>query len=89
MSDKILVLVLEIRENTKGGNLKAFADVKIGEIVIKDFRIVQQKGQKAWVSVPQLSYQSEAGETYYKPMVTLPDELKERVSFEVLRKWAG
>jgi DNA-binding cell septation regulator SpoVG len=45
--------VLRVRPLTGAGALRAFADVKLGCIVIKSCRIVQQDGQKAWVALPQ------------------------------------
>ena len=46
--------VLEVRRMDGSGNLKAFAKVKLGCIVIHSCRIVQQPGQKAWVALPQV-----------------------------------
>ena len=65
------------------GALKAFVDVKIGDIVIKDFRVVQQEGSEAWVSVPQKEYNYN-GEKRYAKMITLSNELKMQVDKVIL-----
>lgn len=66
------------------GNLRAFADVKIGDIVIRDFRIIQQPNQKPWVSSPQRTYKSENGEMRYANTIELSNELKTKVQLAVL-----
>jgi DNA-binding cell septation regulator SpoVG len=45
--------VLEVRRLSDGGNLKAFAKVKLGCVVIHGCRIIQQDGQRPWVALPQ------------------------------------
>jgi len=69
------------------GNLKGFASVDIDGITIHDFRIVQQTGQKAWVSAPQTAWKDNDGKTHYKNLVELQKELKEQVSAKVLEEW--
>jgi hypothetical protein len=54
-----MVEVLEIKP-IENGNLKAFVKLKIGDVVFHDFRIVQQAGQKAWVSAPISTWVDEA-----------------------------
>ena len=47
------VTCLQIRPVKTPGNLRAFADVQIGPLVVTGCRVVQQPGQAAWVSMPQ------------------------------------
>lgn len=79
--------IIEVKKCSKDGNLKAFVDVKIDNILIKDFRIIQQKNQKAWVSVPQTSWRDSSGGLSYKNLVELPKELKTDVEKAVLEYW--
>jgi hypothetical protein len=44
--------VLEMR-SVESGNLKAFAKIKLGCVVIYGCRIIQQPGQRPWVALPQ------------------------------------
>lgn len=81
------ITIIELRPCVKDGNLKAFVDVKINEILIKDFRIIQQKDQKAWVSVPQGSWRDSSGGLSYKNLIELPKELKARVEEAVLEHY--
>ncbi len=78
------ITVIKIQPLTHTGNLRAFADVKIGPVEIKGFRVIQQPGQKAWVSVPQ----QQSREGRYFNMVDFDDmALLDRVRATVLSAW--
>ena len=47
------VQVIEIRRLDGSGNLKAFAKVKLGSVIIHGCHVIQQPGQKAWLALPQ------------------------------------
>jgi DNA-binding cell septation regulator SpoVG len=66
------------------GNLRAYASVKIGPLVIHDCRLIQQNGQRAWVSPPQSSWKTSSGETKYKPLIEWPDHWKDAIRDAVL-----
>jgi hypothetical protein len=68
--------------------LKAFASVQIGPWVINDFRVVCQEGKKPWVSAPQSTWEDDRGEKHHKPIVVVPDSLKDRIEQVVLDAWA-
>ena len=78
--------VVEIQATSRG-NLKGLATVRIGEIVVRDFRIVQQPGQRAWVGLPSVSWQTETGERAYRTIVEMPQPLKGEVEKLVLAAW--
>ena len=46
------VKVIGIRPTRKSGPLRAFADVKTGNMMVTDFRIFQDNGGRARVEVP-------------------------------------
>ena len=48
-----MIRVVAVQPLAGAGNLKAFADVQIDGLTVKGFRVIQQSGQRAWVSVPQ------------------------------------
>lgn len=66
------------------GNLKATLDVRIkiaeGDWVIRGCRIIQQSGQRAWFSLPIVSWQDENGKICYKTVLELPAGLKTKIS---------
>ncbi len=68
----VKVLRLQILENT--GNLKAFADIAIGNLKIYGCRIVQQPGQRAWAAAPQREYMSD-GQRRWAPIVEWPRDV--------------
>ncbi len=76
------VTILRITPITGHGNLRGFADVKIGEITICDCRIVQQLNQAAYVVGPQ---KQERGR--WRSLVKLSPELRQRVQETVLTEW--
>lgn len=60
-------------------NLRAFAVVRIGEITIHDCKVIQQPGQRAYVTGPQ----KQVGDRWF-PLVSMSSELRERVQAAVL-----
>jgi DNA-binding cell septation regulator SpoVG len=80
------VTCLQIRPVKTPGNLRAFADVQIGPLVVTGCRIVQQPGQAAWVSMPQV--QADNG-TFYPCLRTDDDALRADVRERVLRAAAS
>jgi len=77
--------VIQIRLLNDGRPLKGFASVKIEGWVVHYFRIVQQNGQRAFVSPPQVSWKDPTtGEIKYKGILTIPPEQKQRIDTEIL-----
>ena len=82
------IKLIQIRPLNDGRPLKAFADVKIGDWVIHDFRIIKQDGQRAFVSPPQVSWKDpETGEIKFKGVFTIPPEQKQRIDTEILHAY--
>ena len=78
------ITVIKIQPLTNTGNLRAFADVRIGPVTIKGFRVVQQPGQQGWVSVPQ---QQNRDGKYYNTVLFDDKALLDRVRATVLSAW--
>jgi len=79
------IKVLEIRILNGDKPLKAFVDLLIGDMIIREWRIVKNPGQRPWIAPPQLSWKDPVdGSIKYKTVVTLPDELKGQIDFSVL-----
>ena len=78
------VEVVDIRKITGDGNLKAFADVKLGgELLIKGFTVMQGKGG-VFVSVPR-----KAGKDgrWFDILTPLSDDLKQEFQEKVLEAY--
>ena len=80
------IAVLTIRPAARG-NLRGFADVRIGELVVKDLRVIQQPGQRAWVSPPQKEWLKPDGTRGYAPLVEFSPALKATIESMVLDAW--
>ncbi len=74
-------LPIQVLNVTPAGqtNLRAFATVKVGEITIHDCKVIQQPGQRAYVTGPQ----KQVGERWY-PLVSMSSRLRDRVQAQVL-----
>lgn len=74
------------------GYLRAIFEVRLvlstWTITMKDWKVVQKPGQKAWVSVPQSQWtDKDTDKVAYKNLIELPNELKERISTMALEIW--
>jgi DNA-binding cell septation regulator SpoVG len=77
------IQVVKVKSLKDSGNLKAFASLRIGALVVHRVRIVQQPGQKAWISMPQFK----VGEKYYPIVEIESDNLRDRVRDAVREHW--
>lgn len=78
------VKVIEIRPTRKPGPLRAFADVKIGNMMVTDFRIFQDNGGRARVEVPMATWRDpKTRELRFKPFITFPGDLMGRIQCEI------
>jgi hypothetical protein len=78
--------IIEWEPQRDRGNLKAFFSVRIGQVILHDFRLVQQPGQKAYVQAPIRTWVKPDGKIGYGgPLVVLPEETMRailRVAYE-------
>ena len=81
------VRVIEIRPLSDGRPLKAFADVQVGDWIIYEWRIIKKDGQRAWVSVPMASWKDLDHKVRYRALLSIPDELKQRIEVAILSAW--
>ena len=84
-----VVKVESIKPISGAGNLQAFANIIIADkLRISDVRVIQQPGQKPWVSMPSRAYEKD-GQRKWASIVELIDEtLKKTVSDAVLAEFA-
>lgn len=76
--------VTEIRLMSPGKPLKAFIDVRIGDFLIRDFRIVQEAGKRPHVKAPFTTYKNPKGQLNFRPIIILPDEVRGEVDLTLL-----
>ena len=81
------IKVIEIRLLNDGRPLKAFADVGVGDWIIYEWRIIKKDGQRAWVSVPMASWKDFDRKVRYRALLSIPDELKQRIEVAILSAW--
>ena len=81
------IKVVEVKSMNDGRPLKAFVSVQVGDWIIYDWRVVQQPGQRAWVSVPQVSWKDNDGKVKYKALLSIPGGLKQRIEVAILSAW--
>ena len=78
------VRVIEIRPTRKSGPLRAFVDVKVGDLLVRDFRVMQDYAGRPYVRAPFNTYKNATGELCFRQIVDLPDEVRGRVDTAIL-----
>lgn len=68
----------------KNGNLKAFVSIRIGPLLMHDWRVIQQPNQRAYVSPPQAEFTGADGRKRFKPLLECPPEWKDEIQIAVL-----
>lgn len=80
--------VLSITPVEGRGSLRAFVNLRLGDLILNDCRVIQEPGKHAWFSLPVLSYKTQYGTTQYRTFIQIVDEnLKNRISEAVLSAW--
>ena len=81
--------LLDIRVLNGNTPLKAFADLRFKDLnlVIRDWRIIQQEGAKMYVASPQNTWKAPNGEMRYKSTITMPDRLRQKIELLVLPEY--
>jgi DNA-binding cell septation regulator SpoVG len=81
------IKVVQIRSLSEGRALRAYADVQVGDWIIYEWRIIKKDGQRAWVSVPMASWKNFDHKVRYRALLSIPDELKQRIEVAILSAW--
>ena len=83
------IRVIDLRFLSSNRPLKAFADIQVGEWIIREWRVIKVNGKRPLIAPPQTSWKGPDGQIQYKTIVTLPDELKALVDFTILKRFMG
>ena len=77
------VKVVEIRPTRKPGPLRAFADIEIEGLLLKDFRVYQTNGKPS-IRNPFVSYKNKDGELTFRQIIDLPPMVQSEVNALIL-----
>lgn len=78
------ITVVAIRPLDGKGNLKAFAEIQLGDtLIISGCRIIQQPNQRAYVAFPQ----NESNGKYYPIVTAIDKRFEDAVEQKVLAAW--
>jgi DNA-binding cell septation regulator SpoVG len=80
--------ILSITRVADRGSLRAFLNIRLGDLIINDCRIIQETGKRAWFSLPFLTYKTQYGTTQYKSLVQILNEKrKNEISHVAIYAW--
>ena len=81
--------VKKIRSFTIGNNprLQGFCDIEIGEILIRDFRILLDENGKISLAFPQNERFASNGEKSYGSLISTSFDLKMKIQEAVIEAW--
>lgn len=73
------------------GTLKCFADIEIGRgpnaVTVCKWRLIQQNGQKPWLSAPQECWTTSSGEKRYTNLFVFPKAWGPSLTDAVIAAW--
>jgi DNA-binding cell septation regulator SpoVG len=80
------IKVVSVHPTAQTGPIRAFVTITIGEALeIRGCKVIQQVGQRAWVSLPDRK--NEEGTGYFPIVKALDDRLKTAITAAVLEAW--
>lgn len=77
------IKVKEIRLLPGHKSTRAFCDLEIDGITVRDFRVMQNGG-KPYVKAPFSTYRNQTGELSFRQIVDFPGEVRGRIDTAVL-----
>jgi len=88
LSNKIRIDIINIKRiNTSESSLKALVDFRLNDSEFYDFRIIQQKDQKAFVVPCAKEWTDGEGKKKFKPLIKFPKNLMDLISSELLKAY--
>jgi DNA-binding cell septation regulator SpoVG len=80
------IIVISVKKIEGKEQLRAFADVGIGEITINGLRLMEDpKGY--WIGPPQNTYKDKSGKTKYSLIVEFSEGLKKKIKEAVVHEF--
>lgn len=86
-----LIEILALKPMQHTGNLRALASVRIGRVVIHDFRVVQEEHKTAFVQAPIRTWIDKASgaQKYGGPLVELPQDTMDEIRTVLVNRYAS
>lgn len=81
------VELIAVRPIVSNGPIKAFVDIKLGDLVIHEFRIIKRDGQRLQIQTPITSWRGRDGIIRYRSLFSAPAELMQRIEVTILSAW--
>jgi len=78
--------IIDLRLLPGNRPLKAFCDVRVNDIIIKDFRILQDNG-RPYVKAPFVTYKNKVGTLRFRQIIDLPGEVRTRINNMILSEY--
>jgi DNA-binding cell septation regulator SpoVG len=75
--------VLSVRLFPGHKTTRAFIDIRLDDVVIKDFRVIQNGG-KPYVKAPFTTYKNQSGELCFRQIIDLPLMVQAEVNALIL-----
>jgi len=83
-----MIKVLSISQVEGRGALRAYVDIQVGDLVVKDCRIIKENEKAPWFSLPVITWKTEQGTYRYRAIIEIKDQnLKNEVSRAALQAW--
>lgn len=67
--------------------LKGFADIQLGDLILKDFRVMKDNGGKPYVKAPFTTYRDKTGQLRFRQIIDLPAEVRGRIDNMILSEY--
>ena len=83
----MLIEVIGLRHVARG-RLRAFADVLVGDLILRDFVILDGPDRRAFVGVPRKAWVNN-GQRYFTPIVDFRNGLRNKVEEAILLRWSA
>jgi DNA-binding cell septation regulator SpoVG len=78
--------IIKVTRLTTGGSLRGFVSIRLGALVLHDFRVIQQPNQQPWVAPPQKETNKDGVRRFF-PLIEVGEPLKKLISDKVLEAW--
>ena len=79
------IKILKVKLFTDGRPFKALVDIERDGWIFRGFRVIQQNGQRTFVTAPQVSWKDpESGRISYSTIIDIPPEEKQIIFTEIL-----
>lgn len=81
MTDDLQILAIRLSEGNKA--TRAFCDIRIGPVTIRDFRVYQTNGKPS-VKNPSNTYRDQTGALRFREIISLPLTVQTEVNALIL-----